>query len=223
MTPQTTTPANFGYQSYVPVINATFASGLHGSTNGTITEVACARLNNCNTDQLAFRAVLARAMAQVRDLTSDTRLYRSKNETIDGQTVPTANHSEPLWTIHERINFILETSARGAAAQCSGGKDGTTCGNSWGNSTFDGSQGLGQDLSALNIILANLPAGRPANSSVTKAAPAPASNGTTSVGGVGNGSSVGAPAQATASGASGIPASSFALLAGIAFAIAFCV
>ena len=211
------------YIQFFARANETFASLPNAVSNGTLTEVACAQNDNCNTDQLAFRAVLARAMAQVRDLTVDTRLYKSRNETIDGQTVPIANRSEPLWTIHERINFILGTSALGAAAQCSGGKDGTTCGNSWGNSTFDGSQGLGQDLSALNIILANLPAGRPANSSMTKAAPAPASNGTTTAGGLGNGSSGGAPAQATASGASGISASSFALLAGIAFAIAFCV
>ena len=211
------------YVSLVSRANLTFASLPNAAANGTLTETACAPNGNCNVDQLAFRAVLARALAQVQTLTQDTRLYEAENVTTpNGQTHPAANYSEPEWTIHERISFILETSARGAATQCSGGDDGTTCGNSWGNSTFDGSYGLGQDLSALNIMLANLPAGSPANSSVTRPARAPASNGTTAVGG-GNSTSGGAPPQATASGASGIPASSFALLAGIAFAIAFCV
>lgn len=65
----------------------------------------------------------------------------------------------PAWTTHQRIDFILQQSAQGAAAQCSGGTHGTTCGNDWASSTWDGSSGLGQDLSALNIILANIPIG----------------------------------------------------------------
>lgn len=212
------------YIQFLARANETFASLPQASSNGTLTEVACAPNNNCNVDQLAFRSVLARALAQVRDLTVDTRLYMSKNvTTASGETVPAANRSEPEWTIHERVNFILETSARGAAAQCSGGESSTICGSSWGNSTFDGSYGLGQDLSALNVILANLPAGKPATSDMMTPSPAPGSNGTAAVGGGGNSTSGGAPAQATASGASGIPASSFALLAGIAFTIAFCV
>lgn len=63
---------------------------------------------------------------------------------------------------------MLQQSAKGAAAQCSGGANGTTCGSDWSSSAWDGTQGLGQDLSALNIIVANLPyAGRLATSNGT--------------------------------------------------------
>ena len=160
MRQQTASPANNDYQTYVPVINETFASGLHGSTNGTITEVACAPRDNCNTDSLAYRAILARALAQTRALTDETPLW-----TADDQlNVPSPqNISASLgngtraWSIHERIDFILQTSAKGAAAQCSGGATGTTCGSDWASSEWDGTEGLGQDLSALNVILANIP------------------------------------------------------------------
>jgi mannan endo-1,6-alpha-mannosidase len=54
---------------------------------------------------------------------------------------------------------VLRTSALGAAAQCSGGTSGTACGSDWGKEEWDGTQGLGEDLSALNIFLANIPFG----------------------------------------------------------------
>lgn len=63
----------------------------------------------------------------------------------------------PAWSTHQRIDFILQQSARGAAAQCSGGDHGTTCGADWTSDEWDGTQGLGEDLSALSIILANIP------------------------------------------------------------------
>ena len=64
---------------------------------------------------------------------------------------------EPAASFHERIDFVLRTSAEGAAKQCSGGTSGTTCGSDWGSEEWDKSEGLGQDLSALNIFLANIP------------------------------------------------------------------
>lgn len=67
------------------------------------------------------------------------------------------NFTIPAWNHHERIAFILQQSAKGAAAQCVGGENGTTCGSNWASSEWDGTEGLGQDLSALNVILANLP------------------------------------------------------------------
>jgi mannan endo-1,6-alpha-mannosidase len=66
------------------------------------------------------------------------------------------NSSIPAWNAHERIEFILQRSAEGAAKQCSGGEAGTTCGNDWGSGEWDGTEGLGEDLSALNVILGNL-------------------------------------------------------------------
>jgi mannan endo-1,6-alpha-mannosidase len=66
------------------------------------------------------------------------------------------NSSIPAWNAHERIEFILQQSAEGAAKQCSGGENGTTCGSDWASAEWDGTQGLGEDLSALNVILGNL-------------------------------------------------------------------
>jgi mannan endo-1,6-alpha-mannosidase len=118
---------------------------------------------------------------------------------------------------------MLQTSAKGAAAQCSGGASGTVCGNDWGNSTWDGSSGLGQDLSALNIFLANLPQGALANSSANATAIAAGNSSTTGTSSPGAASNTSSrqPASYT-NGASGMAASSFALMAAIGFAVAFC-
>jgi len=155
---------NQGYVSSFASINATFASQAAGNAtpkNGTLTEVACAPRQNCNTDQLAFRSILARAIFQLRALTEDLTMFATVNSV---NTTNPANLSAalegprvPAWSFHERIDFVLRTSAQGAAAQCSGGKSGTVCGSDWGAEEWDGSEGLGQDLSALNIFLANLP------------------------------------------------------------------
>lgn len=145
----------------MPVVNSTFASGTNGSSaNGTITEVACAASNNCNTDQLAFRAVLARALAQTRALVPETPLWTNDkpiNVSDPYNISASLDARTPTWSIRERIDFMLQQSAKGAAAQCSGGNNGTTCGSDWASNEWDGTEGLGQDLSALNIILANIP------------------------------------------------------------------
>jgi mannan endo-1,6-alpha-mannosidase len=150
--PQTPNSYNQGYIPAVAAINATFASSASGDStirNGTLTEIACAARKNCNVDALAFRAILARALSVTRALTPDVEM----TATPSGGNV---SSGEPAWSLHERIDFILRTSAMGAAAQCSGGKSGTTCGSDWGSEEWDGSEGLGQDLSALNVFLANI-------------------------------------------------------------------
>ncbi|KAM0715105.1 hypothetical protein Q7P37_009570 [Cladosporium fusiforme] len=151
------------HDSFVARLNITFANPANGSANGTLTEIACAPTDNCNTDQLAFRAILARALAQARSLTDSMGTpftYPEGTNTTDIlRNPPPASERIPAWTTHQKIDFIVQQSAKGAAAQCSGGKEGTTCGNDWASSTWDGSSGLGQDLSALNIILANVPIG----------------------------------------------------------------
>jgi mannan endo-1,6-alpha-mannosidase len=55
------------------------------------------------------------------------------------------------------LTTLIEKSAEGAAGQCSGGKNGTTCGANWSTTKWDGTQSLGQDLSALEMILAAMP------------------------------------------------------------------
>lgn len=160
---QTPSPMNQGYIPTFISINATFASAALGApSNGTLTEIACAPRQNCNSDQLAFRAILARALFQTRSLTTDAQIFTSpKNSSSENNATspslpdPSAPR-DPAASFHSRVDFVLRTSAAGAAAQCSGGDSGTVCGSLWGESEWDGTQGLGQDLSALNVFLALL-------------------------------------------------------------------
>ena len=92
-------------------------------------EVACEPQITCNNDQPSFKAYLSRWMALTSQLAPFTKDY---------------------------IMAKLQASAKGAAAQCSGGSDGVTCGRQWYNSTWDGKYGVGEQMSALSIIQANL-------------------------------------------------------------------
>jgi mannan endo-1,6-alpha-mannosidase len=76
----------------------------------------------------------------------------------------------------------------GAARQCSGGKSRTACGSDWGAEEWDGSEGLGQDLSALNVFLGNLPmkGGLASVNGTAEGAGAGAGNGTGEAGGDGD-------------------------------------
>lgn len=55
-----------------------------------------------------------------------------------------------------KISSYVQKSAEGAARQCIDGKNGSVCGLDWTLPRWDGTQSAGQQLSALNIILANL-------------------------------------------------------------------
>lgn len=84
---------------------------------------------HCNLDQQSFKAYLARFMAKTAMLapfTKDTIVQR------------------------------LTASAVGAAKSCSGGTDGTTCGSKWYTGAWDGTSGVGQQLSALEVTQALL-------------------------------------------------------------------
>ena len=101
--------------------------------NGTIMyEAACEENFSgpgvCDTDQLSFKAYLSRWMA------STTKLAP--------------------WTTDE-IMPLLKSSAQAAAQQCDGGSDGATCGSRWWQA-WDGSYGVGQQMSALEVVQSNL-------------------------------------------------------------------
>jgi len=99
-------------------------------TDGIMYEVACEPTGLCDTDELSFKAYLSRWMAATTKLASFTA---------------------------DTIMPLLRTSATAAAAQCDGGTDGATCGFKWTqNSTWDGTFGVGQQMSALEVIQANL-------------------------------------------------------------------
>ncbi|KAK5133510.1 hypothetical protein LTR08_007647 [Meristemomyces frigidus] len=210
--------------------NTTFAP------NGTLTEVACQ--SKCNTDQLAFRAVLARALANMRDLTLDSPVTQEPGCSVNN-TKPSPSCAD-VGTIHASIDAVLKTSAQGAAAQCSGGTDGSACGADWSAFTWDGTQGLGQSLSALEILLANLPAvqrrtavstssvvtGTSSNGTATSSNGTATSSNTTATSSNGtatsgvSSSNTSSSASASTNVATGCSASTFALLAGMGFVVA---
>ena len=97
-------------------------------------EMQCQPQKTCNQDQQSFKAYLSRFMAATTQLCP--------------------------WTA-ETIMPLLQTSAKGAAAQCSGGSSssaqpGQTCGMDWSTSTWDGLYGPGEQMAAMSVIGANL-------------------------------------------------------------------
>ncbi len=103
--------------------------------NNVLYEASCENNGNCNNDQRSFKAYFARFLGLTSILVPST---------------------------YERIRTLLLSSADAAADSCSGGIDGYTCGMNWRNHSYDGSWGLGEQMSALEIIQNLLVADRPA-------------------------------------------------------------
>ncbi|OJD36289.1 glycoside hydrolase family 76 protein [Diplodia corticola] len=97
---------------------------------GTImSEITCEQGQTCDNDQPSFKAYLARWMA------------------VAAQLAPfTAAAIAPR----------LRASALGAAKQCAGGEGGIMCGRRWYQDTWDGFQGIGEQMSALSVVQANM-------------------------------------------------------------------
>lgn len=91
----------------------------------TMFEQACERPVTCNIDQRSFKAYFARFLAL---------------------TVKMAP-----WTA-ARIMPRLRTSAVAAAAACSYGEDRNTCGMKWYVPEWDGLWGVGEQISALEVV-----------------------------------------------------------------------
>lgn len=92
-------------------------------------EVACEPNGKCNIDQRSFKAYLARWMAA---------------------TMVRAPFTRPL------LLPLLQKSAMAAAKSCTGGDDGQQCGLQWTTGSFDGSVGVGEQMSAMEVIQSNL-------------------------------------------------------------------
>lgn len=113
-----------------------FFTGFNNTeTNKTIMfEAACERGppggdQGCNVDQRSFKAYFSRWLAATTQLAP--------------------------WTA-DTIMPLLRTSALAAAQSCSGGTDGVTCGTKWWVSGWDGQYGVGEQMSALEVIQSNL-------------------------------------------------------------------
>ena len=103
---------------------------------GILTEIACEPQKTCSNDEYIFKGLAAQWLGET------TQISLSGNGT----------------NITDTISNYLATSAKAAAQTCSGTgeKETNQCGSSWVNSKFDGNPGLEQDLSVLNVVVANL-------------------------------------------------------------------
>ena len=99
-----------------------------GDNKNIMTEVACEPVDLCDLDQQSFKAYLSRWMA--------------------------ATTKWAPWT-YGRIKPLLESSAIAATATCTGGDNGRMCGLKWNTQKWDGSTGAGQQMAAMEVVLAN--------------------------------------------------------------------
>ncbi|KAG9528260.1 mannan endo-1,6-alpha-mannosidase, partial [Aureobasidium melanogenum] len=108
------------------LLNTTWSTFFPASMgNKIMVEITCQPLGNCDTDQLSFRSYLARTLA------------------VTTQLIP---------SLHDTIYPYLRASAQGAAGQCDGGNTGFICGQEWNTTVWDGTYGVGQEMSALAVI-----------------------------------------------------------------------
>ncbi|EGW33840.1 uncharacterized protein SPAPADRAFT_70097 [Spathaspora passalidarum NRRL Y-27907] len=94
--------------------------------NKIMQETTCVDKDNCNNDQRSFRSLFARGLVLTSLVMPETR---------------------------SKIMPYLKKSAAGAAASCSGGSDGISCGMDWSKGKWDGVYGLGEQVSALETIM----------------------------------------------------------------------
>jgi mannan endo-1,6-alpha-mannosidase len=97
-------------------------------------EIACEEVDTCDNDQFSFKAYLSRFMWSTTILAPFTA---------------------------SAISSLLTTSASAAAQACTGGNggaagagpsDGNTCGQKWYTGGYDGKYGVGQQMSALEVM-----------------------------------------------------------------------
>ena len=102
------------------ILNSTFSLFFPEKFGGNIMyELECEEAENCDEDQKSFKAFLSRWMA------------------ITSLLVPSTAAS---------IKPKLAGSATGAAGQCDGGSSGQECGMQWWTTTWDGTNGVGQEV-----------------------------------------------------------------------------
>lgn len=98
--------------------------------NNIMYEVACEPHGSCDTDNYSFKAYFSRWMAATTKMAPFT---------------------------YDTIKPLLRASAQAAVAQCTGGQTGTMCGMIWtNNGKWDGTTGVGQQMSVLETVQTNL-------------------------------------------------------------------
>ncbi|KAK3905020.1 glycosyl hydrolase family 76-domain-containing protein [Staphylotrichum tortipilum] len=99
-----------------------------GNGSNVMTEVACEPVDRCDLDQQSFKAYFSRWMA--------------------------ATAKWAPWT-YGRVKPLLAASALAAASTCTGGDNGRMCGLKWNTGKWDGTVGAGQQMAAMEVVLAN--------------------------------------------------------------------
>ena len=97
-------------------------------------ETRCEPSGNCNTDRLSFKAYVSRWLAQTAALVPSTKA---------------------------QIHPLLRASVKGALASCNGSPGQSICGTRWPTHQYDGTQGAGQQMAALEIVQGLLASKRP--------------------------------------------------------------
>lgn len=97
--------------------------------NDTMYEPCEGGPKGCNVDQRSFKAYLSRWMADTAALAPFT---------------------------HDIIMPKLAKAAEAAIKVCSGGDTGTQCGQRWSTGAYDGSLGVGEQMSVLEVVQGNL-------------------------------------------------------------------
>lgn len=100
-----------------------------GPKNNIMAEVACESVGTCNVDEHSFKAYLSRWLANITKWAPHT---------------------------YNTVMPYLRASSIAAAKQCVGGKNKRMCGLIWSNNSYDGTTGVGQQMAALEITMANL-------------------------------------------------------------------
>ncbi|RDH30808.1 glycoside hydrolase [Aspergillus welwitschiae] len=112
------------------LLNTTLGTFFPHKYGGEImSEILCEPTQVCNDDEIIFKGLLAESLT----FTSMVAPYTSSD-----------------------ILPRLQGSAVGAAKQCSGGSSKTTCGQRWYQSTWDGAEGIEEEISATSIFTSNL-------------------------------------------------------------------
>jgi mannan endo-1,6-alpha-mannosidase len=94
-----------------------------------MSEVACETIHTCDRNQICFKGFLSSWLSVTAQLVPYTY----------GEVLPK-----------------LQASAVAAGKQCSGAGDKAHCGIQWYNPTWDGTQGLEQQMAALSVFSSNL-------------------------------------------------------------------
>ncbi|KAI9656276.1 MAG: hydrolase 76 protein [Bathelium mastoideum] len=163
------------------------ATGATATDNGTLFEPACEPEHTCDTDQFAYKGILATALARTAYFAPSTAAFVTPvlNASAKGAAAACAGPSVNTSTTTAKLDRDDATSSAAG--------NGTACGTSWRAGDYDGTSGLSQEIAALSAVLALLEPGMGTLASVSRPdATGAGGNGSTTTGGASSTASSGA-------------------------------